>query len=212
MRVLLLAALSACALGESTYICAQYSNADFPTRYVNACQVRALGVTGITGWKFTGRSWATFACADCGTPPPLSAVNETVVTAAAARTPREQRAKTLELDSPSPATVEDNPYSDGHSYGTSKCAEPCPASGSCPDGCKCSGFLCVKDDEEEEGANDMFPCCQYSDPSASWMQPIDGEGLNPTVTPSCPGELYGLKLMGSWYMDSMYNCLLLGPY
>ena len=60
--------------------------------------------------------------------------------------------------------------------------------------------------------NDMYPCCQYSDPSASWMQPIDGEGLDPTRSPVCPSTLYGLKLMGAWSMDSMYNCLLLGPY
>ena len=40
---------------------------------------------------------------------------------------------------------EENPYSASSSYGTSGCAQPC--SGGCPDGCKCSGFICVKDDE-----------------------------------------------------------------
>ena len=39
--------------------------------------------------------------------------------------------------------VEASPYSDDYSYGTSKCAQPC---GHCPTGCKCSGFICVKDE------------------------------------------------------------------
>jgi hypothetical protein len=37
-------------------------------------------------------------------------------------------------------------YSESHSYGTSACALPC--SSGCPDGCKCSGFICVKDDSD----------------------------------------------------------------
>lgn len=39
--------------------------------------------------------------------------------------------------------LHDSPYSDDYSYGTSKCAQPC--SSGCPDGCTCSGFLCVRD-------------------------------------------------------------------
>jgi hypothetical protein len=43
-------------------------------------------------------------------------------------------------------------YEDTHSYGTSKCAQPCGSADQCPDGCKCSGFLCVKEHVEELAA------------------------------------------------------------
>ena len=51
--------------------------------------------------------------------------------------------------------AEANAYS-AHSYGTSGCAQPC--SSGCPDGCKCSGFICVQDDATE----DSTPNCQVA--------------------------------------------------
>lgn len=47
--------------------------------------------------------------------------------------------------------AEANPYSAHSSYGTSQCARPC--SSGCPDGCKCSGFICVQDDETEDSTS-----------------------------------------------------------
>jgi hypothetical protein len=47
--------------------------------------------------------------------------------------------------------AEANPYSAHSSYGTSQCAQPC--SSGCPDGCKCSGFICVQDDETEDSTS-----------------------------------------------------------
>ena len=66
--------------------------------------------------------------------------------------------------------------------------------------------------EPAAGGNDMFPCCYYSSPDNSWIQPMHGVGENPARTPTCPGMDLGQSLMGSWYMDSMYNCIAFGPY
>ena len=60
--------------------------------------------------------------------------------------------------------------------------------------------------------NDLFACCFYSDPSHSYIQPMEGQGYNPQFHATCPGRDTGLTLFGTWHMDSMYDCIAFGPY
>eukprot|EP00466_Bigelowiella_natans_P013153 jgi/Bigna1/72597/fgenesh1_pg.20_\ len=59
----------------------------------------------------------------------------------------------------------------------------------------------------EGPGNDMFPCCYYSKPEHSYIEPMQGVGENPAVHSSCEETFEGMTLFGSWMMDSMYNCI-----
>ncbi len=59
----------------------------------------------------------------------------------------------------------------------------------------------------EKDPGDPVACCVYSDPNYYYTKPIYTEAVNPDNPNGgdCEDTLYGLPMIGTWYVTSMYN-------
>jgi hypothetical protein len=66
--------------------------------------------------------------------------------------------------------------------------------------------------QQSPESGDPVPCCAYSDPNYYYTKPLDTAAMNPEgPTPYCESTMYGLTLIGQWYVTSMYNMCYFAP-
>eukprot|EP01125_Pyxidicula_operculata_P021629 TRINITY_DN8439_c0_g1_i1.p1 TRINITY_DN8439_c0_g1~~TRINITY_DN8439_c0_g1_i1.p1 ORF type:complete len:167 (-),score=10.22 TRINITY_DN8439_c0_g1_i1:45-545(-) len=77
-----------------------------------------------------------------------------------------------------------------------------------------NGMQSAKVDESVDypyTGEDPVPCCLYSDPNYYYTKPLDTAAINPYTGEECSSTMYGLTLIGQWYVTSMYNMCYFAP-